>query len=357
MAKLMRRLLSLLLALLTLASLLLFSSCGLLEGFSFPTLPPSLNPEALLSELLAKREEEAELRPVVPEEQLPSAFSEKYRNQLGQNEQAIYDALLAAKPGEKIEVPLPLPYFIPCDKNGEADPVEKEKATDALGLALSGGMIALWLDDPTFFWMDLSVAGGSYEMSIRETEAGNQEIHTLRFAAGVKSLYADDPQGHIATLLSEAQKVRIQGYRTIDKVHAIDTYLKKTATYDLDAPRAHEALGVFLDGKAVCEGYARAFQLLCQVNGISSAVIVGDGITEDGTEGHMWNAVLLDDGYYYGVDSTWNDSTRSNEYLLCGANTLCFGTPFSESHIPYRQISQGAREFEVPALVILEEKK
>ena len=63
-----------------------------------------------------------------------------------------------------------------------------------------------------------------------------------------------------------------------------------------------------MEGKAVCEGYAEAFQYLLQKAGIQSFIITGSSVNP-GTgesEGHAWNAVRID-GRYYHVDLTWDD--------------------------------------------------
>ncbi|MBQ1241673.1 MAG: hypothetical protein IIX99_00540, partial [Oscillospiraceae bacterium] len=65
--------------------------------------------------------------------------------------------------------------------------------------------------------------------------------------------------------------------------------------------------GVFLDGKAVCEGYARAIQYLLQRCGIECAEAAGD-LHREGGGAHAWNIVKIDGEYYY-LDVTWDDSS------------------------------------------------
>lgn len=65
--------------------------------------------------------------------------------------------------------------------------------------------------------------------------------------------------------------------------------------------------GVFLDGKAVCEGYARAMQYLLQRCGVECAEAAGDLCRENGGA-HAWNIVKIDGDYYY-LDTTWDDSS------------------------------------------------
>ena len=56
-------------------------------------------------------------------------------------------------------------------------------------------------------------------------------------------------------------------------------------------------------GKAVCEGYARAMQLLLRKAGMGCSLISGKA----GGDEHMWNLVTVD-GALYHLDATWDDS-------------------------------------------------
>ncbi len=70
-----------------------------------------------------------------------------------------------------------------------------------------------------------------------------------------------------------------------------------------DKLNAFDPYGVMVLNKAVCEGYARTFQMLMSGVGIECINIIGD--SQD--ELHMWNAVKLDSDWYY-VDTTWDDN-------------------------------------------------
>lgn len=77
-----------------------------------------------------------------------------------------------------------------------------------------------------------------------------------------------------------------------------------------DQVRANEqnAYGALIEGRAVCEGYARAFQLLCSRLGVTCWVIQGQAVDFNvkGNVNHIWNCVQLD-GSWYHVDVTWDD--------------------------------------------------
>ena len=74
--------------------------------------------------------------------------------------------------------------------------------------------------------------------------------------------------------------------------------------------RIRSICGVFIDGKAVCAGYAKAMQFLLQKCGIEAAYAAGEICKENGTfgGGHAWNIVKIDGDYYY-LDTTWDDGS------------------------------------------------
>ena len=90
----------------------------------------------------------------------------------------------------------------------------------------------------------------------------------------------------------------------------IHDILAKRIEYDLTAKNAHNAYGALVEGKAVCEGYAEALQVLLMRAGIQSHLALGVSANPTGgqAEGHEWNYVRID-GKYYHVDLTWNDQT------------------------------------------------
>ena len=91
--------------------------------------------------------------------------------------------------------------------------------------------------------------------------------------------------------------------------------LAARVTYDGTGANAHNAYGALMEGKAVCEGYAEAFQYLLQKAGIQSFIITGTS-SNPATgipEGHAWNAVRID-GRYYHVDVTWDDQGENIFY-------------------------------------------
>ena len=104
------------------------------------------------------------------------------------------------------------------------------------------------------------------------------------------------------------------------------TLLKQKEKYDstnepADYPTKYHvvsAAGIFLDeyqGDVVCEGYAKAFKILCEKRGIKNACIGGIA----GGEGHMWNAVNYKDEWYI-ADATWDDTATPLTYFMVSTN-------------------------------------
>ena len=88
--------------------------------------------------------------------------------------------------------------------------------------------------------------------------------------------------------------------------------------------------GVFLTGFAVCDGFSKAFSLMCNMEGIDAIRIVGTAYSGGSSGGHAWNKVLIDkdandgiDAQYYIVDLTWttmisnaDTEVSSHQYFL-----------------------------------------
>ncbi len=88
--------------------------------------------------------------------------------------------------------------------------------------------------------------------------------------------------------------------------------------------------GVFLNGKAVCEGYARALQYLLQKCGIECTEVAGHVRKESGEldEAHAWNLAKIDGDYYY-LDVTWDDGSdtiQSVKQNYVGFDYFCITT-------------------------------
>lgn len=89
-----------------------------------------------------------------------------------------------------------------------------------------------------------------------------------------------------------------------------------------DVPAGYEdafsAYGALINGRAVCEGYARAMLLLLQQTGIPGTLVVGTD--KEGAQ-HMWNFVTVN-GRNYHLDPTWDDADWGVQHIYFNLSTV-----------------------------------
>lgn len=98
-------------------------------------------------------------------------------------------------------------------------------------------------------------------------------------------------------------------YAQVKAIHdAIVNGTQYPANPDKATHNQHQAVGPLVEGKAVCDGYAKAFKYACDQKGIPCLIVVGNATNNLGEKGtHAWNYVQMDDGKWYQVDTDWDD--------------------------------------------------
>lgn len=237
-----------------------------------------------------------------------------YRSELTENEQAVYDAMVRH-------------YVVERKSNEERFTVD----IVSFGVGQSGfrgyraTMRQAWeafrLDYPEIFWVN-------YHSFDQQYDDNRQEI-------GISPRF-DEWEGSYSEMetvfrgIDEAEaaiKEMRKSESRYDTVKAIHDYLCRTVDYDYDASELelsgnlepHSVVPAFGGGsrpyKVVCEGYAKAFKALCNRFRIPS-VLYNEYV-------HMWNLVQMDDGIWYGIDTTWDDVENGSPdytYFLFGKN-------------------------------------
>lgn len=101
-----------------------------------------------------------------------------------------------------------------------------------------------------------------------------------------------------------------------DKIlSAYDYICDNTIYYDnADSYEPHSAYGALVSGKAVCEGYAKAYKLLLDKMGIANYIVINST--------HAWNVVSCDGSWYF-VDVTNGDFNGCYAYFMLGGDVLC----------------------------------
>lgn len=94
-------------------------------------------------------------------------------------------------------------------------------------------------------------------------------------------------------------------YEQLKYIH--DWIINNTVYTNTDAEYEYEADGPVVYGRAVCEGYSKAFMYFAQSLGFPCICSVGTSQLEP----HMWNMVKVG-GAWYNVDVTWDDPVSAD---------------------------------------------
>ena len=286
---------------------------------------------------------------------------------LTERQKDVYNGLLNAGPdsadnvnGVKITFTTPLT----CQNTSQALTAEAETE---LVLTVQGGVAALMDDHPEMFWLS------SYDLYYSYSYLESGGVYTLSVSSITcimkykTTVYADKAAvtDYYTRMMAAFDAFEVKGYTRYEKVKSIHDTIAKQVSYDSTFTNgtAHEPTSVFLEPfLPVCEGYAEAFKMLCDREGIPCIIVVGNAPNSSGKlVGHAWNYVKMEDGKWYAVDLTWDDQgSIYYDYFLVGANSTNrhFGnntTTFSNKHtatgerftdglyiLPYPALSQTA---------------
>lgn len=180
---------------------------------------------------------------------------------------------------------------------------------DLEGYSLSEAQVrtvskALTDDHPEIFWTTGTIGYYSDEestsiqmYSIYSPDEVSARVNAVRSAAN--SFYATVPDG----LSPFERELMVHDY-LIDNVAYDNTV--DTVNLENNPPEIYTVYGALVDQVAVCEGYARAFQMLLNGLGVDCVGMFG----ESENQMHMWNAVKLGESWYQ-TDVTWDDQEES----------------------------------------------
>ncbi len=150
-------------------------------------------------------------------------------------------------------------------------------------------------DNPQFLEL-----GSGYEVTFLNSKLSNK-VKSVKINYG---RMPDEVQQTEFDARAEAvlEEARAQGsdYEKLKYVH--DWIVDNTVYTNTGAVYESEADGPIVYGKALCEGYSKAFMYFAQSLGFPCICSVGTSRNE----GHMWNMVKLG-GAWYNVDVTWDD--------------------------------------------------
>ena len=173
---------------------------------------------------------------------------------------------------------------------------------------------ALTDDHPEIFWLTGTMgfySGDDATVIQIYSKYSPEEIDTRVNAVRSRAneFYATVPDG-----LSEFDRqVKVHDY-LIEHVAYDDSV--DMNNIDSNNPDIYTVYGALVDGTAVCEGYARAFQMLMNGLGVDCVGLMGSSQNQM----HMWNAAKID-GTWYQTDVTWDDQEEPYEqHVYCNVS-------------------------------------
>ena len=154
-------------------------------------------------------------------------------------------------------------------------------------------------DHTEHFWF-----GNNYSCSWNSTVG---TVDSLKPSYTMSGTELEDAKARFNTAAAELLNGITSSMSEYDREKELHDRLAARVSY-VDSGNAHNAYGALAEGKAVCEGYAKAYQYLLQRAGLQSFIVTGSSKNPSTgkSEGHAWNIVRVD-GNYYHVDLTWDD--------------------------------------------------
>lgn len=189
-------------------------------------------------------------------------------------------------------------------------------------------------DNTDIGWIGSTFYGYSYYPDTNKVS----DIHITWLTIGNSETAVDNNEQYLSWCDNIAKEAK--NYTTdYDRVKYIHDVILDSSTYDdyaayeaedysEDYLYGHSPYGICMKNKAVCEGYAKAFNSICNRADIASVCQVGwtTGV------GHEWNLVKMNNNKWYYVDTTWDDSNKDSGGIFYYIYFLNGSTSFDRSH-------------------------
>lgn len=164
---------------------------------------------------------------------------------------------------------------------------------------------AVLYDHPEIFWMPSTYIIGEQNTGFSKEIllSFNYQISGSTTKYSVTKTKRDEMRKELENKVNSIISAISENDGEFEKEKIINDYICQNTEYVKQGEWVDTAYGCLINNKALCEGYSKAFKLLCNEVGIECDLIVGHA----GGEGHMWNSVNIDNKHSF-VDVTWNDN-------------------------------------------------
>lgn len=167
---------------------------------------------------------------------------------------------------------------------------------------------AYWLDNPmTSMWLNPIDTSVDY----KKEKLDGTRVHQIYITSDNEKGTSFPTSAELQAAIAQVENTVQQFVKTLhgsdsEKVNAIHDWIIQDAIYE-EISYSRNIYGALIEKKAICFGFAHAFKYVCDVAGLNTVTIYG--------QTHAWNYVLLEDGRWYLVDTTW-DLKQGDAYLL-----------------------------------------
>lgn len=204
---------------------------------------------------------------------------------------------------------------------------------------------AFMFDYPEVFWINeksISLTCSDVKSSRKIFGGYTIKVFGIKILTEIKDEFIDPKTTESCRIQLEKslEDFTTLGDNNYSKVKYIHDIIAQKAVYNINGTYRDSVYGFFCDenSEIVCEGYAKSFKLLCDRENIPCVIVVGNFDTETKIA-HMWNYVQMDDGEWYGIDCTWDDTDLETSpikysYFLKGSANFVRHTPDTEYITP-----------------------
>lgn len=259
---------------------------------------------------------------------------------LDENNTAVYNAIsqMTEPTTDIITVKLPKPLKFVTTTTDTSD----NAFFEAIFGACSSGMDAASFDLPELFWFyEGGTSVGARNMSYVKSLFQKKYTYTVPELTIAPAYYpafesVEEIMDYKVQLDEAVENFQVSGETRYDQLKSIHDQIARFTNYDLEGPFKGSALSALVTKASVCEGYSKGFKLICDRINIPCVCIFGNFDAET-SSAHMWNYVLMEDGYWYAIDVTWDDRDGqygiqySYDYFLKGSDY------FFTEHTPYEE--------------------
>ena len=284
-----------------------------------------------------------------------SIVSSYYYNQLNSNAKKIYDGLKTNKQNL-----ISGNYVIDYDTEFNTV-LNTEGGMETFSQDFQSAWNAFSYDNVDLFYIDVT----KVTLTSNYYDIGGIRTYKVSIGPGENNNYFSSSfnnQSQVEDAISYLENIKEQMieqtsnddvYTKIAKVHNWLIYFISYEESETSKDE-HTIYGALRNGKAVCEGYARAFKYLMDGLNVPCVLVSGTALNSQGeTETHAWNYVQINNNWY-AVDVTWDDPVvigggeQTNDmkyrYFLKGSDN--FFTDHTEDGV----ISELSMKFKFPTL-------